>query len=167
MLEQPEKWIPGDCQLPRARIQHSSSDPPGWLLEWAYKLQVAKSLSLLHAAQHAAELVLQRRRKWRKLFKVISAQPLSGGRILLKFSWYSEYTNSTNIWAIIQLNPSKNKLDFWCWRSHLFIPVFKRSHNSTWQISPFGYIPDLHCTWEKTIFSSVFFLSLPFFQHVA
>lgn len=41
---------------------------------------------------------------------MVNVQPLSGGGILLKFSWYSQYTNSTNIWAIIQLNPSKKKV---------------------------------------------------------
>ena len=41
MLELPEKWIPCDYQLPRARIKHSSSDEPGWFPEFR-DLQAAR-----------------------------------------------------------------------------------------------------------------------------
>lgn len=59
ILELPEKWIPCNYQLRRVRIKHSSSDLPGWSLEFmTHKLHGSRSLNLMSTAQHAAELVL-------------------------------------------------------------------------------------------------------------
>lgn len=130
-----------------------------------YRLQVAKSLSVMCAAQPTTELVLQSRKKWRKLFKMINVQPLSGGGILLKFSWYSQYTNSTNIWAIIQLNPSKKKSSWifdvedctFLFQSPREITVVhgKSFHLGTSQICS--------APGKRQFFSSVFFFYLLFF----
>lgn len=115
-------------------------------------------------------LFLQSRRGWRKLFTAITAHPFLQACFNKALSRWEDFAQICLIFwmrqhykhlGYSQLNPSKKSSLFWCWRSHLSTLILKKNHKRTWPVSPFGYIPDLLCTRERSnlfplVFSSPF-----------
>lgn len=97
-------WLPASQGKDIAQLLRPAREAPG-----VYDLQAAgckkPECDVCRTTCYRACLAVQK--KMKEALKMINVQPLSGGGILLRFSWYSQYTNSTNIWAIIQLNPPK------------------------------------------------------------